>query len=128
MKKLNRLLWGELVTQRSKVVNWVKKIFPYYYPSLFICELFSLWKWAVQNTDFWGIGFFLWYQFIYNSNMIFFFFNFIKILHKVVCGFAYGRFFLRTKTFGHNAFCTALHVMKMDNFNYVNFKISNKNN
>ena len=38
----------------------------------------------------------------------------------------YGSFFLRTKTFGHNTFCIALHVMKMDNFNYLNYKISKK--
>ena len=40
----------------------------------------------------------------------------------------YGNLFLPTKTFGHNTFCIALHVMKMDNFNYVNYKIMNKNN
>ena len=40
----------------------------------------------------------------------------------------YGSFFLRTKTFGHNTFCIASHVMKMDNFNLLNYKISNKNN
>ena len=40
----------------------------------------------------------------------------------------YGSFFLRTKTFGHNTFCIALHAMKMDNFNFVNYKITNKNN
>ena len=39
-----------------------------------------------------------------------------------------GAFFLRTKTFGHNTFCRALHVMKMDNFNFLNYKIINKNN
>ena len=39
-----------------------------------------------------------------------------------------NRFFLRTKTFGHDTFCIALHVMKMDNFNYLNNKITNKNN
>ena len=40
----------------------------------------------------------------------------------------YGSFFLRTKTSEHNTFCIALHVMKMDNFNIINYKISNKNN
>ena len=40
----------------------------------------------------------------------------------------YGSFFLRTKTFGHNTFWIALHAMKMDNFNFVNYKITNKNN
>ena len=40
----------------------------------------------------------------------------------------YGSFFSRTKTFGHNTFCIALHMMKMDNFNLLNYKISNKNN
>ena len=39
-----------------------------------------------------------------------------------------GAFFLRTKTFGHNTFCVGSHVMKMDNFNFVNYKIINKNN
>ena len=29
----------------------------------------------------------------------------------------YGSFFLRTKTFGHNTFCIALHLMKINNFN-----------
>ena len=42
--------------------------------------------------------------------------------------FPYGSFFLRTKTFGQNTFCIALHVMKMDNYNIVNYKIINKNN
>ena len=42
--------------------------------------------------------------------------------------FPYGSFFLGTKTFGQNAFCIALHVMNMDNFNHVNYKITNKNN
>ena len=40
----------------------------------------------------------------------------------------YGSFFLRIKTFGHNTFCIALHAMKMDNFNFINYKITNKNN
>ena len=40
----------------------------------------------------------------------------------------YGSFFFRTKTFGHNTFCIALHVMKMDNTIYFNYKISKKNN
>ena len=40
----------------------------------------------------------------------------------------YGSFFLRTKTFGHITFCIALHVMKMDNLDFLNYKISNKNN
>ena len=39
-----------------------------------------------------------------------------------------GDFFLRTKTFGHNTFCIASHVIKIDNFNYVEYKITNKNN
>ena len=39
-----------------------------------------------------------------------------------------GRVFLCTKTFGHNTFCIALHVMKMDNFNFLNYKITFKNN
>ena len=39
-----------------------------------------------------------------------------------------GSFFLRTKTFGHNTFCIALHVIKMDSFNPLNYKIINKNN
>ena len=42
--------------------------------------------------------------------------------------FPYGSFFLCTKTFGHNTFCIALHVIKIDNFNNVNYKITNKNN
>ena len=29
MKKLNRWLWGELILQRNKVVNWVKHFFPF---------------------------------------------------------------------------------------------------
>ena len=37
--------------------------------------------------------------------------------------FPYGSFFLRTKTFGHNTFCIALNVMKMDNFNFLNKKL-----
>ena len=36
--------------------------------------------------------------------------------------------FSRTKTLVHNTFCIALHVMRMDSFNFLNFKISNKNN
>ena len=40
----------------------------------------------------------------------------------------YGSFFLRTKTFSHNTFWIAVHVMKMDNFNFLNYKSSNKNN
>ena len=40
----------------------------------------------------------------------------------------YGRFYLCTKTFGHNTFSIALHVMKMDNFNFLNYKITNNNN
>ena len=40
----------------------------------------------------------------------------------------YGSFFLGTTTFGHNTFCTALHLMKMGNFNYFNYKIIHKNN
>ena len=35
---------------------------------------------------------------------------------------------LRTKTFGRNTFCIALHELKMDNFNFVNYKITYKNN
>ena len=35
-------------------------------------------------------------------------------------------FFLRTKTFGHNTFCIALHVTKIDNFNLLNYKITDK--
>ena len=40
----------------------------------------------------------------------------------------YRSFFLRTKTFGHNTFCIALHAIKMDNFNILNYKIGNKSN
>ena len=40
----------------------------------------------------------------------------------------YGSFFLRTKIFGHNTFCIALHVIKMDNINLPNYNITNKNN
>ena len=36
--------------------------------------------------------------------------------------------FSRTKTLVHNTFCIALHVMRMDSFNFLNYKISNKNN
>ena len=42
--------------------------------------------------------------------------------------FPYGSFFLCTKTFGHNTIRIALHVMNMDYFNFVNYKITNKNN
>ena len=40
----------------------------------------------------------------------------------------YGSFFLRTKTFGHNTFSIALHVMKMDIFKLNYCEITNKNN
>ena len=39
----------------------------------------------------------------------------------------YVSFFFGTKTFGQNTFSIGLHVMEMDNFNYLNYKISNKN-
>ena len=42
-----------------------KKKFPY-------GSFFSLWKRAVENTDFLGIGFLLWYELIHKSNIIYF--------------------------------------------------------
>ena len=36
-------------------------------------RFFSLWKQAVENTYFWGERFLLWSQFIYKSNIIYFF-------------------------------------------------------
>ncbi len=51
--------------------------------------------------------------------------NYNRLVNKFLSN---GRFFLRTKTFGHNTFCIALHVMKMDNFNNLNYKITNKKN
>ena len=46
---------------------------------ILIWELFSPWKRAVENTDFWGISFLLWYQFIHKFNIICFYHHFMKI-------------------------------------------------
>ena len=53
-------------------------------------SFFSLWKRAVENTDFWGIGFLLRYRFIHKSNAIYFFSGFIKMKYKMVCSVTYG--------------------------------------
>ena len=88
-------------------------------------SFFSLWKRAVENTDFWVRSFLLWCQFINKSNIIYFFSHFIKIKYKNFCDSAhgpvlkvyclwttghkktlpYGSFFLHAKNFRLNTFC-----------------------
>ena len=78
--------------------------------------------------------------------LLFFPNHFFKIIYKIVCGVAYGLvskvyclwtrgtkkpshmgvFFLHAKIFGHNSFCTVLHMINMDNFNKFNYKITKK--
>ena len=79
---------GKIWLLRTKILP---NYFPYFVPRAQLYgSFFLLWKWAVENIDFWGISFLLWYIFIHKFYIIYFLSHFIKITYWTTFGVAYG--------------------------------------